>query len=293
MNTNTTKVAVAMHGSTDANTSKIDFKQYIKWAVYLLLTVNFSLYINEEWTVAQHVLRDGGSFLDWTASFKTSIDVTAWLILLFLFELETYALSDEQLTKRRVMLMHFIRLICYSFVAHTVYVNITTAHELLEDIPLAINSLCELVDTNVSYTRNYAYTLIDQSNCQSLSTETQFYSMDAGAAVTDQTGWAFIQYMSKLDVIESISWISVMIAIDVVVRIQERGITSGPLLRGLNSAKLVFYSVLWVAIGHWLYYGLYLYAWDEFLWIAGFAAIEMNVAEWRQEIVEEHEQQSS
>jgi hypothetical protein len=28
-----------------------------------------------------------------------------------------------------------------------------------------------------------------------------------------------------------------------------------------------------------------MFAWDEFVWIAGFVLIEMNIVEWRQEII--------
>ncbi len=42
-------------------------------------------------------MRNGGSFLDWIEAFATTIDETAWLILVFLFELETYVLSNETL----------------------------------------------------------------------------------------------------------------------------------------------------------------------------------------------------
>lgn len=34
-------------------------------------------------------------------------------------------------------------------------------------------------------------------------------------------------------------------------------------------------------LSHWLY------TWDTFLWIAGFAAIEVNINEWREEFLEE------
>jgi hypothetical protein len=32
-----------------------------------------------------------------------------------------------------------------------------------------------------------------------------------------------------------------------------------------------------------------MFAWDEFVWIAGFTAIEMNMSEWRSEILEQEE----
>jgi hypothetical protein len=37
----------------------------------------------------------------------------------------------------------------------------------------------------------------------------------------------------------------------------------------------------------WLYYGYYTYTIDAFLWIFGFWAIELNLAEWEQERLEE------
>jgi hypothetical protein len=45
---------------------------------------------------------------------------------------------------------------------------------------------------------------------------------------------------------------------------------------------LFAHAVFWAWTGHWVY------GWDQFLWIAGFWAIEMNVSEWREEIREEH-----
>ncbi len=42
-------------------------------------------------------------------------------------------------------------------------------------------------------------------------------------------------------------------------------------------------AAYWGYLAHWLY------VWDELVWIAGFAAIEMNVVEWRDEILEEEQ----
>ena len=47
-------------------------------------------------------------------------------------------------------------------------------------------------------------------------------------------------------------------------------------------AVLFAHAVFWAWTGHWVY------GWDQFLWIAGFWAIEMNLSEWREEIREEH-----
>ncbi len=58
-------------------------------------------------------------------------------------------------------------------------------------------------------------------------------------------------------------------------------------IKRLNTAKFLLYSVLWIGMSYWVYRGHWMFAWDEFVWIAGFVAIEMNVVEWRKEIVGE------
>ena len=81
---------------------KLDKGQFIKWTVYSLLLINWGFYFVEEIYISSHTLRLGGSFLDWTEAFATTIDEFAWFGLLFMFELETYSLSDEAIRKRRV-----------------------------------------------------------------------------------------------------------------------------------------------------------------------------------------------
>ena len=41
---------------------------------------------------------------------------------------------------------------------------------------------------------------------------------------------------------------------------------------------LIMIGIWWATLSHWLY------LWDELVWIGGFAAIEMNIREWREEI---------
>ena len=88
---------------------------------------------------------------------------------------------------------------------------------------------------------------------------------------------------------EAVVWILIIFAIEVVIRLQSRGVTGGALISSLNWSKTILYSsliglgVYWATLSHWLY------LWDEIVWIAGFAAIEMNVNEWRDELLQESE----
>ena len=82
-------------------------------------------------------------------------------------------------------------------------------------------------------------------------------------------------------------WLIILGSIEIVVRSQEKGVTDSTLISVANKSKLFLYlsligiGVYWASLGHWLY------LWDELVWILGFVAIEMNVSEWRDELLVE------
>ena len=64
---------------------------------------------------------------------------------------------------------------------------------------------------------------------------------------------------------------------------------------GINSRlfKTVGYAFLIGNCLMWFVYGYALYTWDAFLWIFGFWAIELTLAEWEEERLEELEKQAA
>lgn len=141
-------------GSRTTAASNIDLhkiQQAIKWTVYTLLIINFVYYIHEDWSRAVHTLRAGATFLDWIGEFATSIDETGWFVLLFMFELETYVVEDENWTGWLARTVRVVRLICYAMIAHTVYAFLVVVISLQSTIPVeGVSSLCEMADANVS-----------------------------------------------------------------------------------------------------------------------------------------------
>ncbi len=262
-------------------------RQWIKLVVYGLLLVNFGLYVAEDISVASHTLRNGGGLLDYSAAFAVTLDTMAWLTLLFLFELETYLLSDEAFTRTRLALMHGVRMVCYLFLAHTIYAYGDAAFALVGVEPLAgVDSLCQLAQREVSFGFNLSYTDLDAGNCGALSSDTRFYLIEAGTVVTDSRGLQIERELVWLDLVEAITWLVILLCIEVVVRLQDRGITRGPLIRAASGAKFLLYCLLWGAAAYWIYRGHLMYAWDEALWILGFFAIEMNISDWKSELRE-------
>jgi hypothetical protein len=95
------------------------------------------------------------------------------------------------------------------------------------------------------------------------------------------------RHLAWVDLAEAVVWLLIVFAIELVVRLQNQGVTGGSLISTLNALQLFLYSTLiafsiyWATLSHWLY------VWDEFVWIAGFAAIEMNISNWRDELLED------
>ena len=237
--------------------------------------------------IASHTLRQGGTFLQWTEELATTIDLLGWFGLLFMFELETYALSEKTLEKKTVRWsLHIVRLVCYTLLAHTVYARISATDGFQQVVQAPnVTSLCQVADQEVSFGENYRYTIIDQSNCSDLSKDNVFYYLDP-SVITDSDGFRLERKLVYVAMNDVVMWLLVVWAIELAVWLQNRNIAGGRLMLVTHAAK-VFYSVLFLHAGFWVYIGHWIYAWDQFLWIAGFWAIEKNLSEWRDEIREE------
>jgi len=265
-------------------------QQAVKWTVYTLLIINFVFYIFEDWNRAIHTLHAGSTFLDWTSEFANSIDESAWFLLLFMFELETYVVADEDWTGWIAHTVRGARLFCYALIAHTVYAYIIVVASLQPTVAVEdISDLCGLTNADVSYVYNLEYTEVNEQNCGELSGESQFYWLAEDSVVSDMAGLNLERDLAWADLIEAVVWLLILLAIELVVRLQGRGITGGALISTANALSVFLYlsllalGIYWATLSHWLY------LWDELVWIGGFAAIEMNVSQWRGELLGKQE----
>lgn len=273
-------------GSIKGYFLSIDRRQWLKVVVYTLLLINFAQYIRNDYVIAGHTLHSGSTLLDWTRAYAVTIDESAWITLLILFEMETYLINNP-LSRAKAMLMLVVRLCCYGFLAHTLYAYIFYAYELSQaQVIEGVTNLCQMVGQDVSYAYNLVYTEVSADNCATLSSASQFLYIDPPTffIVQDPAGLRIETQLIWVDIVEAITWLLILATIEVTVYLQDRGIIKGLLLKTVNNAKFLLYTILWCAIFYWIYRGHYMFAWDEFVWIVGFVAIEMNVVEWRKEI---------
>lgn len=274
-------------GSLSRRWSRLDKAQALKWTIYSLLLLNWGYYAWDEWIIASHTLRQGGGFLDWTREFATTIDEAAWFGLLFMFELETYMLSNATLARRRWRI-HAVRLICYLFLAHTVFARVTdmVSYRAVEQAS-AVTALCQVADQDLSFGKNYRYEIVTADNCAELSQDERFWFIEP-SVITDHDGYVLEGRLRWFDLEDAITWLLVIWSIELAVWLQNRNITGGALMFASHAGK-VFYAVLFAHMAWWLWLGHWVYAWDQFLWIAGFWAIEKNVTDWRWEIKDRQE----
>ena len=125
--------------------------QLIKWAVYLALIINFGVYVYDDWMAYQRALAPGAPWSDIFEQFSTTIDMAAWLGLVFLFELETYALPDEVFKGWVTKAIHTVRVVCYVGVAYAAYgytVNTLDYYDYIEVDGLT--ELCQIADQSRS-----------------------------------------------------------------------------------------------------------------------------------------------
>ena len=264
----------------------LDVKQRLKLAVYALLLVNFAHYISNDIEQAQHTFHSGWRWYDWTSNFATTLDELGWFILLFLLELQTYVLSDDAITRGRVMAMNVIRLICYLAIGHAVF----AFGEYLVDLAAATHhvdsALCAFANDGLSFTRNLEYWELDASSCGTLSAGSEFYIFSQGQVISDAAGMTIELELAWVDLVEVVVWLVILFFIALRIRLQDRGISSSRLLSFATTTKGVLYGVLWCLAAYWAYRGHWIFAWDEALWILGFMAIGMNLSDWRKEIAQ-------
>lgn len=260
-------------------------QQTLKWVVYTLLLVNFGFYIYEDWDRAIHSLTAEATAARWAAEFATSIDEAGWFILLLMFEIETYVVEDEDWQGWLSRSVHGVRLLCFAMLAHTVYAYGATVVEYAPTRPVENAArLCDIADRDVSFVYNLDYEVVSASNCAELTDADELFWLGNNPVVTNAEGLELERRLAVADLVEAVAWLLIVLAIEVVVRMQGRGITDSVLVTVANGLKTGLYGLLIVIAAWWGTLSHWLYVWDEFLWIAGFAAIEMNVSEWRREL---------
>ncbi len=257
----------------------------VKYSVYTALVINFGLYFLDDYMAYHSALAANAPMADVLERFSTSIDMAAWLGLVFLLELETHALPDEAFKGWLPKALRLARVICYSsiFYAAFAYTNSTLDNYKVAEIP-NVDNICQLADKEIFLqTSVIDYIEITAENCATIAEGERFFKVDTDVSVIDEQTLKHIQWLGWIDVDNAIVWLIVVALIELEVWLQSNDRFSGRTLRVVRQVKTFFYLVLIGNATTWAITGYYLYTWDSFLWIFGFWAIELNLAEWERD----------
>lgn len=264
------------------NTARFRLFKFAKYLVYVLLSFNIYLFLQEELLALSFTFADGIEPGQIIQAFSATIDTAAWVILLLMFELETAALDDRKIHGLVKWGLHGLRGICYIALlyAFTGYYQELVA--LYQVVPLSVPDACSLVGGDYSLLVDLdEYVSLDAANCAALGE--QVYTVAGFDILADGETLRSAQILAWVDVINAADWILVVVVLEVEVRLQLRGDLSEQVMGATKLIKLILYAVLFLCAGYWGYAGDFLDFWDASLWLFAFIFIELNVFEWQYE----------
>ena len=269
--------------------------QIIKYVVYGALVVNFAAYIADDVQAHLASLSSDSPWSDVLTRYSTSIDTLAWIGLVALLELETYALPDEAHRKPVLYTLHGTRFACYLLIAYAAYGYTVETLDNYDVSPIpGLSDVCEIAGEG-RYLQLDAieYVEVTAANCADLSDGDRFFRISDDSSVIAERTLGHVQWIGWFDVANAFVWLLVVFLIEIEVRLQTWDQFSSRWLTVVRVAKAVLYVDL---IAHgivWAVTGYALYTWDAFLWIFGFWAIELNLAEWERDRILELEAERS
>jgi hypothetical protein len=253
----------------------------VKYLTYSLLAVNVFLFLDEEMSALEHTFSNGFELANVIQAFSATIDTTAWVILLLLFELETSVLPDEKIVGRVKWGLHGIRAFCYLFIVYAFYGYLSEMFMLYQVELLPVGDACALLGADWSRLITIdEYETLSQANCALTG---ELWQVAGFSVVADSETLRAVQWLAWTDVLNAAAWILVVLVLEFDVYLQLRGTYSDHLVAINKWIKLVLYTMLFVAAIYWWFEGDFLDFWDAFLWLFAFIFIEMNVFDWQAE----------
>lgn len=261
--------------------------QAFKYLVYSALAFNVYLFFREEWLASDVVFANGVSLATFIEAYSSTIDTASWLVLLLLFELETYVIDDSKLVGATKWTIHTVRGLCYVIILYALYGYLTKVGLLSQFLPTQVTDLCTLTkDWRYMETLN-VYNTFTSESCKTLSSpETQYFVHENYKVIVSLQSLNDVKMLAWVDVINSAAWVSVVMMLEFDVHIQLGNVKSALWSRYNKWVKATVYSVILVCAIYWGVTGNFVEFWDAFLWIVAFVLIEMNMFEWQKEVAE-------
>ncbi len=252
--------------------------QLFKYAVYLSVLTNVGLFFKKDLAASIHRFGTDFSAFQIFEAFTSTLDTAAWVVLLLLFELETYILPKEKMTTTITWLFRIVAAFCFLVIIKSFFGYLESFYWLQDYTVSSIGNLCEVIGESWMIELD-EFKTIEQGTCATLAEGTTFYKHATKAIYTDNYYLNATSWLASTEVINSFSWLLIvtLLEIEVVYRHRRRAVKFSSYL------KNIFYLSLLSCAIYWGIYGDFLEFWDAFLWIIAFVFIELNLLGWGSE----------
>ena len=257
--------------------------QLFKYTVYCLLAMNVYHFFVEDYAASDQTFANGIALGQIIEAFTATIDTAAWVILLLLFELETYILDDDRIKGATKWAMHLTRALCYIFIIYSFYGYLSKYIMLHTVSPFSVADVCSLLGSSFTYIEDIdEYLPLTANNCVTLS-GLPLWQIGGTEIITDKDHLVAAQRLSFTEVVNSGNWLIIVAILEFDVYLQLKGQLKGLIVTISKGIKVVLYSILLLAAIYWGVKGDFLDFWDAFLWLVAFVFIELNIFEWHKE----------
>ncbi len=257
--------------------SKVALVHTLKYLIYFLLAIDAWQYFQADLAASRQILGEGFSYEKFVESFAITIDVTAWLVLLLCFEVETAWLAPERVRGWIAWVLHGIRVVCYFFVLSSYYGYIAKYLMLTHTVPLPVPDVCDLAGRGYTWLSELdEYPPLTGEVCQRLR-DLSPVMVEGTRIVADPVRLEEARFMAWIDVLYATAWLAVIAVLELDVYLKERGRLQGWILRASELVKAVLYLGLLAGAVYWGIKGEFLDFWDSFLWLAAFVLIDLDV----------------
>lgn len=249
--------------------------QWSKYVIYILLTANVAVFFSDEWLAADHTLASQWKLGDLIEAFAATIDTVAWVLLLLIFELETWHINPATMKRSVKHALILIRALCYFMIVSAFFGYTEKMLEISRVDLVAGGSTCELASEG--YKEMVALDEFEPIHADACIDETHLALHQGQKWIATMEAYAETKALAWLDVLNAGTWLLIvgLLELDLRAAAKQRLTRRGALVS--NGVKLILYLMLVIFAIDWGLNGTFIDFWDAFLWILAFVYIERNL----------------
>jgi len=254
-----------------------------KWTTYALLCINAFLFWLEDAAAAEHLYVDGVTLAEWIQAYAPTIDTSAWIVLLLIFEFETSVIPHEKLKGGLKWSLTVLTAACYATLCFTFYGYVHLLVLSYQFTPFAVEDACNLVAAGYSSMIDIGeFVPLSAENCLAYTSGEIFRLADLDI-IADPAAISLAHRLAWTDVANATAWLGVVAVLEADVWMQLKGTLTAGFVTLSKVAKVLFYGTLVACAVQWQIEGGFVDVWDAYLWLIAFVFIEMNFFEWHEE----------